>query len=96
VSIPRLDEVTSLLGAGIAEAKNAVRNRSRKTLLAALWRERTGRAPRVSMTDLIERELRRRDRLRAKPDLCANGCGVQRVPKRTKIVCPKCGAWDDL
>lgn len=94
--IPRLDEVTSLLGAGIAEAANGVRNCSRKTLLKGLEVERASRGARSSMIAVIERELRWRDRLRAKPDLCANGCGVQRVPKRTKIICPKCGAWDEL
>ncbi len=90
-----LDEVTSLLGAGIAKAANGVRNRSPKTLIAALGAERTRRR-RASMIAVIERELRRRDRLRAKPDFCPSGCGVQRVPKRIKIVCPECGAWDWL
>lgn len=96
--IPRLDEVTSLLGAGIAEAKNGVRNRTRKMLNAALEAERAGQR-RASMIAVIERELRRRDRLRAKPDFCPTNCGsrgIQRVPKRTKIVCPSCGAWDYL
>jgi lipopolysaccharide biosynthesis regulator YciM len=92
--IPSLNEVTSLLGAGIAEAKNGVRNRTRKTLNAALEAERVGQR-RASMIVVIERELRRRDRLRAKPDFCG-GCGVQRVPKHTMIACPSCGAWDHL
>ncbi len=95
MKIPRLNEVASLLGAGIAEAKNGVRNRSRNTLLAALGHERRARHTRASMVAVIESELRRRDRLRAKPDHCVNGCAV-RVPKRTKIVCPSCGAWDWL
>lgn len=95
MKIPRLDEVTSLLGAGIAEAKNGVRECSRKTLNAAIAAERA-KGNRVSMISVIERELRRRERLRAKPDHCLNGCGVQRVPKRTKIACPECGAWDWL
>lgn len=93
--VPHLNEVESLLGAGIYEAKNGMRNRSRKTLLAAIARERSRSAPRVTMIALLESELRRRDRLRKTSDWCINGCAL-RVPKRTKIVCPSCGAWEYL
>ena len=65
-------------------------------MVEALKRERRGRGTRISMLAVIESELRLRDRLRAKPDTCTISCGFRRVPKRTKIVCPWCGAWDWL
>ncbi len=89
------EAATRAITTSIDDARSSVYSYTTAFIEQMISAETQRKGARTSMLTLLNRELRRRENLRKNPDWCVNGCAV-RVPKRTKITCPRCGRWDHL